>query len=268
MRAIWELIETSIIPIITYGSEGWNPNKEERELIQTIFNNALKDILQLPQGTPTTILLAETGFIPIEMIIKKKKMNQQIRIMEKPEEKLIKKATRGRNSQWTEQIKTIEEEYGVDITNNQITKPIMNHHINKENIEKFQKHIDEERKNKSKIEHWITRKNDTKPGKRPEYMNRLGRKQCSAIIRVRSRMMPTKTNMQGNFTDKNCRMCKKPIEETQQHILQECEEIGRLTNQVENYNDIFQDGNVDSLRQAANIIIKIREIMETRLQQP
>ncbi len=81
-------------------------------------------------------------------------------------------------------------------------------------------------------------------------------------------MMPTKTNMQGNFTDKNCRMCKKPIEETQQHILQECEEISRITNQVENYSDIFQDGNVDSLRQAANIIIKIREVMETRLQQP
>ncbi len=81
-------------------------------------------------------------------------------------------------------------------------------------------------------------------------------------------MMPTKTNMQRNFTDKNCRLCKNPGEESQQHILQECEEIGRITNQVENYNDIFQDGNVDSLKQAANIIIKLREEMETRIQQP
>ena len=62
MRAIWELAETTIIPILTYGSEGWNPTKGEQEQIQTIFNKALKDILKLPHGTPTQILLGETGF--------------------------------------------------------------------------------------------------------------------------------------------------------------------------------------------------------------
>ena len=73
-----------------------------------------------------------------------------------------------------------------------------------------------------------------KPGARPEYMTRLGRKQCSAIIRVRSSMMVTKTNMPGKFNDRNCRMCKKDVEETQEHILQHYEEIIRTTQQIQN----------------------------------
>ena len=75
MRALWELVETSIIPIITYVSECWKMTQEDRRLTQTIFNNALKEILRLPQGTPTTIMLAETGFLPINLIMKEKKIN-------------------------------------------------------------------------------------------------------------------------------------------------------------------------------------------------
>ena len=77
MRATWELVETSIIPIINYRSEGGNMTKEESKQIQTIFNTAIKDILQLPQGTPTSILLAETGFLPMELIINKKCLQKE-----------------------------------------------------------------------------------------------------------------------------------------------------------------------------------------------
>ena len=72
MRAIWELIETTIIPIITYGSESWEPTKGEMEQIETIFNKALKTIVHLPQQTPTAILLAETGFHSIELYINRR----------------------------------------------------------------------------------------------------------------------------------------------------------------------------------------------------
>ena len=59
MKAIWQCIEATIIPILTYGSEAWNPTKKEEEQIQKIFNTTLKMIMNLPQGTPTTILLKE-----------------------------------------------------------------------------------------------------------------------------------------------------------------------------------------------------------------
>ena len=42
MAAIWELVEIIIIPIITYGSESWEPMKKEMTNIETIFNKTLK----------------------------------------------------------------------------------------------------------------------------------------------------------------------------------------------------------------------------------
>ncbi len=150
MRAIWELVETSIIPIITYGSEGWNMTKEESKQIQAIFNTAIKDILQLPQGTPTSILLAETGFLPIELIIKKKKIKQHIRIMEKPEDKLIRKATENQNTIWKQEIENLLQEYGIEDIQIPINKIAMNEHINKHNIETFRKQIEKERESNQK----------------------------------------------------------------------------------------------------------------------
>ena len=63
MHSIWQMADAIIIPIMTYSCEGWDINKEKNKL-QTIFNEALKTILYLPKGTPTTIK-SETGNIPI-----------------------------------------------------------------------------------------------------------------------------------------------------------------------------------------------------------
>ena len=73
MKGVWLLFEAVIIPIITYGAEGWMPNKKEKDQLQTIMNKAIKSVLFLPKGTPTTVLLRETGILPIEHIINKKK---------------------------------------------------------------------------------------------------------------------------------------------------------------------------------------------------
>ena len=75
MAAIWELVETIIIPIITYGSVMGAQGKIN-DKFETILNKALKTILQLPDQTTTTTLLAETGFLTIEMIVNKKKISR------------------------------------------------------------------------------------------------------------------------------------------------------------------------------------------------
>ena len=51
MAAIWALVETVIIPIITYGSESWGPKKKEMTQIEAIFNKTLETIRQLPDQT-------------------------------------------------------------------------------------------------------------------------------------------------------------------------------------------------------------------------
>ena len=61
MKAIWELIECTIIPIITYGCEVWNPNKSEMKNINSLMDNILRRILMAPQSTPREALYIETG---------------------------------------------------------------------------------------------------------------------------------------------------------------------------------------------------------------
>ena len=66
MQAIWQMVDAIIIPILTYACEGWTLHKEENKKLQSIFNEAMKTLLCLPKGTPTSILLHETGNIPLQ----------------------------------------------------------------------------------------------------------------------------------------------------------------------------------------------------------
>ena len=76
------------------------PTKEEMRKLQSIFNEALKTILNLPLGTSTTILLNEIGNVTIESTIEKKQILQIKRIEEMKEESLIKDITKTDQSTW------------------------------------------------------------------------------------------------------------------------------------------------------------------------
>ena len=99
---------------------------------------------------------------------------------------------------------------------------------------------------------------EIKVGKRPEYMEKLTRKQCNAIIKTRASMLPVKNNFKkGSKTDNQCRFCKM-VKETQEHIIQECPKMTSRRGMSITYNDIFRD-DVEKLREAANVIIAIEE---------
>ena len=147
MRAVWELVEMTIIPIITYGSEGWNLTKGEREQLQTIFNKALKDILKIPQGTPTQILLGETGFQPIDLIINKKRIMQNARMEKMDNSKLVKVITNENDSKWKKETQELMDQYNLDsetLTN----KTILKRKLQEENCRKHEEQIQEEAQNK------------------------------------------------------------------------------------------------------------------------
>ena len=80
MKAVWQFTDATIPAILTYGAEGWMAKKKEIAQLQTIFNQAIKTLLFLPNSTPTTILLAETGYLPIKYEMEKKKIMQAHRV--------------------------------------------------------------------------------------------------------------------------------------------------------------------------------------------
>ena len=260
MKAVWQMLDAIIIPIITYACEGWTLKKEELKKLQSIFNEALKTILYLPNGTPTTILLNETGNYPVEYIIKKKQVLHAKRIDSMQNESLIKDITSSKNNEWRKEINKITEELNVKDLMAVMSKECLKRHLQGEINTKIMDVIEYESETMTKIKHWKDRKMEIKVGKRPEYMKKLTRKQCNAIIKTRASMLPVKNNFKkGSKTDNQCRFCKME-KETQEHIIQECPKMTSRRGMSISYNDIFRD-DVEKLREAANVIIAIQETL-------
>ena len=78
MKAIWQMVDAIIIPIITYSCEGWTTNKEEIKKTTKYFQRSTKHHPLPTPRDPTTILLNRTGNIPIEYIIEYIIENKQI----------------------------------------------------------------------------------------------------------------------------------------------------------------------------------------------
>ena len=240
----------------------WGVVRQQRrdKKLQTFFNEALKTILYLPQGTPTTILLNETGNLPIKYIIKKKQILQAKRIDEMKEESLIKDATKTTHSIWSEKVEKTAEELPLKdlllITNKNSLKRLIQDEISTKILDD----IENETQNKTKVKHWKERKDNILVGKRPEYMDKLTRKQCNAIIKTRSSMLAAKANFKrANETNPACRFCAKE-KETQEHVLQHCPKVENRTTTIE-YQDIFKE-DTERLKEIAAEIIRIEEEMK------
>ena len=104
------MVDAIIVPIIMYACEGSSLNKEDKKKLQTIFNEALKTTLYLPNGTPTIILLVETGNIPIKYTIMKKQILHAKRIDSMQMETLIKDISKSGQSEWRKQVNELAEE--------------------------------------------------------------------------------------------------------------------------------------------------------------
>ena len=144
MQAVWQMVDAVIIPITTYACEGWTINKEEKNKLQSIFNDSLKTLLHLPKGTPTTILLNETGNIPIEYLLKKKLILQAKRIAMMKEESLVKDITEDESSSWKKRTEEVAKEFHVHEQMYVISKEALKHQVCKEIESKVQEEIENE----------------------------------------------------------------------------------------------------------------------------
>ena len=104
MKAIWELIESTIVAIITYGCEIWNSNKGETQEINRIMDNIIKRILLVPQSTPREALYIETGLLDPQIIGMKQKINMDHRLKIGKSTRLAKLARAEAPQTWKENI--------------------------------------------------------------------------------------------------------------------------------------------------------------------
>ena len=107
----------------------------------------------------------------------------------------------------------------------------------------------------SKFKH-LTRDNQEHPFSLKKYMKKLTRLDSSIIFKARSRMLDVKENFKTkNKGEMKCRLCKE-ADETQRHILEECMMIHRDDTFKIKYEDIYEDEDMDKLKETARKVRK------------
>ena len=254
METIWKLIETCIIPILTYGSETWDPTQKELKELNKILEHTIKRILMIPTSTPRESLYIETGLKDMKFYIDKNRLNMEKRI-EKTQTKMI-----------ADILKSNAKKSWRQTTENTHTENQTNPDMNKKELEKkldeqFRTRTNRTSLEKTKVKHLLDGIDEWKPGERQTYLSKLKRKEASIIFKLRNRMIKIKRNYKNAYTNLTCRGCDAN-EETQQHVLEECTGIHTDESTKVPRHEYFTD-NTDMLRKT----IKKVETILARLEQ-
>ena len=80
MESIWTLVQTCIVPIITYASETWHLNMQEKKNLNQILDKIIRRVLMTPDATPREAIYIETGLLDIEALADCKRLNMKARL--------------------------------------------------------------------------------------------------------------------------------------------------------------------------------------------
>ena len=262
MECVWKLVDTCIIPIITYASETWEPNKGEMKKLNQILDKILKRILMTPAATPREALYIETGLLDVETVMDAKRLNMMARLNRSKSE-LMATVLANPECKWIKKTREIMNKYGIEPEDLTGPKEKTKFEINQSVSLEFRRKMTKDREERSKLNYFLEGKVIWKPEEPAEYMTKLTRKQASTIFKARTRMIKVKGNYKNGFPDLTCRACN--IEpETQVHVLNECKKLHpdnststKNSDQLDK-NDLFNE-NPDALRANA---LKICEIYE------
>ena len=240
MSTIWKLLDTCIIPIITYGAEAWTTTKAEENALHKILDNIIKRIMKTPTTTPSELTTSETGIWDIETQVMRTQIMYYHKIVNtRPKESTLYKVTTDPDNPWKKKITNTLMKINITETEflekKKTKKTIATQKLNEYQINKIYKAAD----NKSKVMDYVWNKTRETICKKPTYMNNITRRECTNIFAVRSRMLKVKGNYKNKYTDKTCRWCKDNME-TQEHILKQCAEFKHITQNI-TYETYFDD---------------------------
>ena len=256
MQTIWTLIQTCIVPIITYASETWHLNKQETKKLNQVLDKILRRILMTPDATPREALYIETGLLDIATISDSKRLNMKARLNREKSE-LMTKVLSNPQCMWEKDTAKTMEKYSITQDDLKGSKQQTKERIKKAILERVKPAVEQACQGKSKMTYFTENKEVWKPGIRAKYMNELTRKQTSLIFKARSRMLKVKCNYKNGFHDLTCRLCKMG-EETQTHILEECLALHLNDSNKVPKHQLFNE-DTDALRQVAKNLEIITE---------
>ena len=260
MEAIWTVLKACITPAITYSGEAWEPSKKNYHSANQIMEGVLKRILKTPtHGTSREALYIETGLMDPEALIIKNRINMEARIRNGDNQTmkdLLKTETKG---SWMEENKKLKERLGIDENQMEGSRGQIKELTKTKIKQDFKMRINTEMEDKSKMNYFMEGKKDWEPMKSAEYTQKLPRSQVSTIFKARTRMIKVRSNYKNGNKEHKCRLCKNH-EETQQHVMEECEKINEKCQKVTK--DMIFNENIKELRKTAILIESRMEILE------
>lgn len=240
MEVFWELLTSCVVPTIINNGAALNLSTKEEGEMNRIFDSILKRTLMVPPSTPREVLYIETGFLDISTTICIRRVMTQDRLKRNPSDLVDLVLTEDIENGWSEKNKLIREKMKIEPRDIEGSRHEVKRQVQKKSEAYFKEKITMEGSTKSKVQHLLQGRNNWKPGIREEYMSKLGRDQASLIFKCRTRMLEVKNNFRGMHRDLLCRVCKQN-EETQKHVLEECEIIHITNENIVTNTDVFSN---------------------------
>ena len=80
------------------------------------------------------------------------------------------------------------------------------------------------------------------------------------MLRARTSMMNVRMNYKNGQEKHKCRFCNE-AEETQEHVIQDCQKIKRISDTIR-YAEIFKENNMEKNRAIARALIQINNKLD------
>ena len=113
------LLQTMIIPTLTFGAETWNKlTEKEKDELNGVQTEYLTKLLKVPGTTPKCALIGGLNLTKVEHIANSRKLQYYVDLKNREETKLevkMQKIQQKQNMSYEREIKELKEKYSIDI---------------------------------------------------------------------------------------------------------------------------------------------------------
>ena len=258
-----KLFNTIIYPKVFFNCETWtNIRKTDLQKLNKIVLDGVKRILSLPISTPGMGILAETGILPAEDQIARKKMMFLHRVLSGGQGKLVRlvytqQKKFGFPKCWTAELTEIQKLYRFEMEDEQIgalSKLSWKTIVNRKIQAKLQEQLNMERVKKGKV-------CDIQKFEKKNYLDEMSSQSAKLAIRYRLKMNNLDYHFKNNKTDLCCPLCSKDRDDM--NHLAVCESYRHMDNRLK-LRDLYSS-ETDDVCRATEAIRERMEYRETQL---
>ena len=251
-----KLLQTMIIPTLTFGAETWNKlTEKEKDEVNGVQTNYLAKLLGVPVTTPKCALIGSLNLTKIEHIANIRKLEYYVDLQNRDENKLevkILKLQERKNMSYEREINEIKEKYNIDIClkgeDIKTIKKFIKTQIKKKNDEEVNKEIEKGKK--------TCMMNDYNKN----YMENLYYEEARAIFMMLTRMIDIKANFKNKYRNRNleCEICS--VEDNTQHLFK-CKRYHDLNEKIkgETLPEVLKNNSEKELANVLKEIIRRKE---------